>query len=204
VRDAWLNAYRHRASPIHRLPAAVKLAAAAAGVLVAVLLPRGAWGADAALAAALLLAALVSTVPLAHLGRRLLRVEPLAIGVALLALFQPGGGAVFLALLTKSTLCLGCVIVLNATTRHTDLLLALRRGRLPPLLVTTISLMHRYLFVLTEEMARLRRARRSRTFSRRRRVAWAGAAAVAGRLFIRASERAERVYAAMCARGWKT
>jgi len=202
VHDGWLNPYRHRASLIHRLPAAVKLVAAAAGVLAAVLLPPGAWGACAGLAGGLLVAALLSAVPLRDLGRRLLLVEPFAIGVALLALFQPDGLRIFLALLAKSTLCLGCVILLNATTRLTDLLLALRRLRLPALLVTTVGLMHRYLFVLTAELVRLRRARRSRTLARGRRAAWRGAATVAAQLFIRSSERAERVYAAMCARGW--
>ena len=52
-------------------------------------------------------------------------------------------------------------------------------------------------------MTRMLRARRSRTFAEvaraRERVR-----AVAGQLFVRASERAERVYLAMCARGWRT
>jgi cobalt/nickel transport system permease protein len=63
--------------------------------------------------------------------------------------------------------------------------------------------MHRYIFVLAEESARMARARASRTFNRNRPFAWVAAASVVGQLFIRASERAERVYDAMCARGWK-
>jgi energy-coupling factor transporter transmembrane protein EcfT len=43
----------------------------------------------------------------------------------------------------------------------------------------------------------------SRTFTRRRRVRWQTLATVVGQLFVRASERAERIYDAMCARGWK-
>jgi cobalt/nickel transport system permease protein len=75
--------------------------------------------------------------------------------------------------------------------------------RVPGLLITTIALMHRYLFVLADEAERMRRARASRTFARRRRFHWHTLASVAGQLFIRASERAERIYDAMCARGWK-
>ena len=71
------------------------------------------------------------------------------------------------------------------------------------LLVVTLALMHRYLFVLVDETARLRRARRSRTFTTGRVFGWRLTATVAAQLFIRTSERAERVYAAMCARGWK-
>jgi cobalt/nickel transport system permease protein len=72
----------------------------------------------------------------------------------------------------------------------------------PGLLVTTLALMHRYLFVLNDEAGRMRRARACRTFERSRRCTWMVSAEVVGRLFVRASERAERIYLAMCARGW--
>jgi energy-coupling factor transporter transmembrane protein EcfT len=49
----------------------------------------------------------------------------------------------------------------------------------------------------------MRRARASRTFTLRRRFQWHTLATVVGQLFVRASERAERIYDAMCARGWK-
>ena len=75
--------------------------------------------------------------------------------------------------------------------------------RVPGLLITTIALMHRYLFVLADEAERMRRARASRTFTRDRRARWQTLSTVVGQLFVRASERAERIYDAMCARGWK-
>jgi cobalt/nickel transport system permease protein len=62
--------------------------------------------------------------------------------------------------------------------------------------------MHRYLFVLRDESGRMGRARSARTFTRGRRFAWLAAASVVGQLFVRASARAERIYDAMCARGW--
>jgi cobalt/nickel transport system permease protein len=70
-------------------------------------------------------------------------------------------------------------------------------------MIKTLALMHRYLFVLADEAERMSRARASRTFTPRRRVRWPALASVAGQLFLRASERAERIYAAMCARGWR-
>jgi len=63
--------------------------------------------------------------------------------------------------------------------------------------------MHRYLFVLMDESERMHRARASRTFTHTRRFQWHTLATVVAQLFIRASERAERIYDAMCARGWK-
>jgi cobalt/nickel transport system permease protein len=147
--------------------------------------------------------ALLSGEALRPLLWRLLLVEPFVIGIASLALLQPGGWPLFLAMLVKSTLCLSCMLLLTATTRFSDLLRVLWWLRVPTLLVTTLALMYRYLFVLLDEADRMQRARRSRTFTTGRAWAWRGSAQVAGLLFVRASERAERVYLAMCARGWR-
>lgn len=196
--------YRHRAGPVHRAPAGAKLALTLAFAVAVVLLPPPAWAAWGAAAALLVAVALAARAPAGALLARLALLEPFVLGVALLALFQPGGSAVFVATLVRSSLCLAALLLLAATTRFTDLLAALRRARVPPLLVTTLALLHRYLFVLAEEGARLRRARRSRTFAPGRARAWRGAAGVAAQLFVRASERAERIWAAMCARGWTT
>ena len=103
----------------------------------------------------------------------------------------------------RSTLCLLTIIAFAETTAVSDLLRGLRLIRVPTLLVTTLALMHRYLFVLADESSRMNRARAARTFTTGRRLAWLQAASVAGQLFVRATERAERVYDAMCARGWK-
>jgi len=70
--------------------------------------------------------------------------------------------------------------------------------------VTTLALLERYRFVLIEEGLRMRRARASRTVGPGKKVfAWQTLASVVAVLFVRATERAERIYAAMCARGWQ-
>ena len=199
-----LNPYQHRSSVIHRLPTVLKFVGAIACVIVVVLLPRNAWLADTGIAVALFLIAALSRASLVQLGRRLLLVEFFAVGVAVLSLFQPQGIEVFLAMLVKSTLCLSGMVLLTATTRFSDMLRVLWRLRVPPLLVTTLALMQRYLFLLFDEMGRMIRARRSRTFTGGRLAVWRVAATIIACLFVRASERAERVYAAMCARGWRT
>ena len=109
----------------------------------------------------------------------------------------------WLALAARSAICLFTVVLLSNTTPFGKVLAALRSARVPALLVTTLALMHRYLFVLLDESERMRRARASRTFERQRRMRWHLLGTVVGQLFVRASERAERIYAAMCARGWK-
>jgi cobalt/nickel transport system permease protein len=140
---------------------------------------------------------------LRSLFKRMLLLEPLVLGVAGLMLFQPGGGKIFAAVMFKANLCLLTTVLLANTTPFTELVRVLQRLRVPWLFVTTLTLMHRYLFVLADEAERMRRARASRTFIHGRRFQWQALSSVVGQLFVRASERAERIYNAMCARGWR-
>jgi cobalt/nickel transport system permease protein len=189
--------------PLHRLPAALKLAAALVIIVGTVLLPAGRIGWLAGEGLALILAAVVSRIPPFILLRRLAMLLPFVLGVALAGMLNPVGSLDWRIIAAKSTLCLVTVILLSHTTPLGEMIRVLQRMRVPGLLVTTMALMHRYLFVLADEAGHMRRARASRTFTRGRRFAWSGLATVVGRLFIRASERAERIYDAMCARGWK-
>jgi cobalt/nickel transport system permease protein len=190
-------------SAVHRLPAAAKLGVMLALVLTTVLLPRPQVAALLVVAVALLMIAAASRLPALFLLKRLLLLEPLVIGVVGLTLFQPGGGRIFAVVFLKTNLCLLATVLLANTTPFTEILRVLKRLRMPWIFVTTLTLMHRYLFVLTDEAERMRRARASRTFGRGRRLRWSVLATVIGQLFIRASERAERIFDAMCARGWK-
>ena len=95
------------------------------------------------------------------------------------------------------------MILLTFTTPFYEILEALRRVRFPALMLTTLALMYRYLPVLGEESRRMQRARASRTFGPSHLVQWKSLTAIVGQLFIRSAERAERIYLAMCARGWK-
>jgi cobalt/nickel transport system permease protein len=204
LRDRLLSPYEHGESRVHGSAPGLKLAAALGCILLVVWLPHGSWAAYAALGAGLTAVAVAARAELRTLALRVLLVEPFVIGIALLVLLRPGGLPLFLSIVAKSTLCLATMVLLTATTRFSDLLGVMWRMRVPALLVTTLALMHRYLFVLLEESERMQRARRSRTFVTGRIGAWRRGADVAGLLFVRASERAERVYLAMCARGWRS
>ena len=203
MRHDFLDRWSRLDSPVHRLPAAIKLPAALAVVIFVVALPRGSWGAFLGVAIALAAVAAASRVPVRFILWRLVTLEPLALGVAGLALFQPDGGRIFATLLAKTTLCLLTMVLLSNTTPFSALLAVMRRARVPGLLVSTLALMYRYLFVLTDEAQRMRRARLSRTFRPGRWWTWRILATVVGQLFVRSTERAERIYAAMAARGWR-
>jgi len=189
--------------PLHRAPAGLKLAVALALVLTVVLLPRAQLAGLLAVAAVLTGLFALSGMGVLFLLKRLLLLEPLVLGVAGLMWFQPSGGRVFALVMLKANLCLLATILLSHTTPFTELVRVLRRLRVPWLFLTTLTLMHRYLFVLADEAERMRRARASRTFTRGRRFQWQALSSVVGQLFVRASERAGRIYNAMCARGWK-
>ncbi len=205
MRHDFLDRWSRADSPLHRLSATLKLVTTLAVVVALVLTPvrlRFTWF-FVAVAVVLVVAAALSRIPPRYLLGRLLLLEPLALGVALLAFLQPGGWRTGLAMVLRSTLCLAAMILLTNTTRFSDLLAVLRRARVPPLLVTTIALMYRYLFVLVDEAQRMQRAQASRTLRAGRVHAWRTTASLAGQLFLRSTERAERIYAAMCARGWR-
>ena len=193
----------HGHSVLHRASAALKLTGALALVLTVVLLPR--LQVTGLLMIAVILAGLlaVSGISLLFLLKRMLLLEPLVLGVAGLMLFQPGGAKIFAVVMFKANLCLLTTVLLANTTPFTELVRVLQRLHMPWLFVTTLTLMHRYLFVLADELERMRRARASRTFTRGRQFQWQTLSSVVGQLFVRASERAERIYNAMCARGWK-
>ncbi|MFZ0827597.1 MAG: cobalt ECF transporter T component CbiQ [Verrucomicrobiia bacterium] len=190
-------------SLMHRLPAALKLGIALIIIVATVLAPIQwrAW--FIGVAGLLVLAAILSQLPLLFLFRRLLVLSPFVLGVVVVNAYQPAGRVNWLGVAVKGGLCLLTVILVSNTTPFSQILRVLKSIHVPALLITTIALMHRYLFVLLDEAERMRRARASRTFTRGRRFHWRTLATVVGQLFIRASERAERIYDAMCARGWK-
>jgi cobalt/nickel transport system permease protein len=202
VSPDFLDKYSRLDSPIHRLPAGLKLSAAIA-LLLAIVIPARIHHIHAGAAALLLIILLLSRVPPWFVLKRVLLLEPFVLGVAVLALFQADGRALFAALVLKGTLCLLAMVLLSNTTPFAAILRVLRAIRVPALLITTLALMYRYLFVLLDESQRMRRARRSRSFSAGRSRTWRSMSTVIGQLFIRASGRAERIYAAMTARGWQ-
>jgi len=145
----------------------------------------------------------LSRIPWKFVVIRLLLLEPFVLGIAIMALLQPDGWIIFLTVVVKSTLCLLTIILLSNTTPFAELLNTLRRIGLPRLLVTILALMYRYIIVLIDEAERLNRARESRTFRESRLHKWHSLASLVGQLFVRSTERAERIFAAMLARGWK-
>ena len=102
----------------------------------------------------------------------------------------------------KSWLSVQALIILSSTTRLPDLLWGMRGLGMPKVMVLIMSFMYRYIFVLGDEVLRMRRARDSRNFGGRKLWQWRTIGNMVGSLFVRSYERGERVYSAMLARGF--
>jgi cobalt/nickel transport system permease protein len=203
-------------SPIHRLDPRAKLIGLAGITVVAVSTPLHAWPAYVACALALGAIALVAGVPLRTLWRRVRVVLPLVLFVAVFVPFVRKGDpvdlgpftvseqglATFATVSAKAILGTFSAVVLGATTSFPDVLYALERLRAPRLLVLIAAFMYRYLFVIVDEVSRMRAALAARGYAPRHALQAAAIGRVATALFLRTYERAERVHLAMLARGW--
>lgn len=208
MRLDWLEPDRSAEGPLHRLDPRIKLLGTLALVVSVVMLPIGSWEPLGISAIALALLIGVSRVSPGLLLRRVLSVLPVVILLALMiAPSHPmaraiGPWAVAGGILAKNCVTITSVLLLAHVTPFRDLMGALTRLKIPTVLVATLLLMYRYLFVLTEQLGRMARARRSRSFRRSRWSQWPiGASLIAG-LLLRSFERGERVHSAMLARGW--
>jgi len=154
-------------------------------------------------------------VPVGYLAKRMLIETPFvlfAIAVPFIAegprvevlglsLSEPGLWAAW-GLLAKGTIGVLASLTLAATTEPQDVLVGLRRLRLPDLIVQIMGFMLRYLDVVTAELGRMTTAMRSRGCDPRSPRHWPVLARSLGALFIRSYERGERVHLAMLARGY--
>jgi len=109
----------------------------------------------------------------------------------------------FLALGIKTFLILLALQLFLLTTEFYRLLKALESLRVPSLAVAIVSFAHRYVFLFREEVDRLMKAKKSRTFGRkkiRREITIASHLVPA--IATRSLQRSERIYAAMLSRGY--
>lgn len=112
------------------------------------------------------------------------------------------GWVSFVSILLKFTLTVSTALLLVATTSFPGVCHALRRLGLPSIFVSQLLFLYRYLFVLMEEAMRIVRARNMRSFGGRGKGMKIFVRLI-GTLFLRAVERAERVYHAMLSRGFQ-
>ncbi|HNH25691.1 MAG TPA: cobalt ECF transporter T component CbiQ [Anaerolineales bacterium] len=224
--DAF-DRYHEKESFLHRLDPRVKVLVTVTFIISNALLPDAAWVAFAFAWLFLLACNLLSKLGITYTLKRSIVAFPFAL-IAITILFSMPGKPLatfhlmmseytitdmgllrFLSILVRSWLSVQMAILLVATTRFPDLIHAFEHLRVPAVLTTIIAFLYRYLFVLTDEVFRLLRAREARSAAvagsrSGRGVMWRAKIAgnMAGQLFLRSYERSDRIYNAMVARGY--
>ena len=201
-------------SPVHRLDPRAKILGVLAFTLAVVSFPKYELFGLAPFAFLPLVMLTAGGVPVRLVARRIAIVSPFAI---MIGLFNPlldrapalvlGGAAIsggwlsFASILARFVLTLGALLALTATTSFPALCQGLTALRVPRAFVVQLLFLYRYLFLLAEEAGRLRRARELRARGLRG-LTLRSAGAMAGSLFVRTLDRAERIHQAMAARGY--
>jgi cobalt/nickel transport system permease protein len=221
-----LDVHQEGDSPIHRRDARVKLVLTLAFIVAITALPAGAW-----LAYLLILLAVGFVLGLSRIRpslvlKRSLVAIPFAMAALTLIFTREGttvvafelarwsvsisyeGLVAFSSILTKAWLSVLIATMLVTSTTFPDLVSAMSWLRVPKVLVSVISFMYRYIFIIADEALRLHRAREARSASPKGAthgsIIWETRVlgGMIGSLFLRSYERSERIHAAMLSRGF--
>jgi cobalt/nickel transport system permease protein len=205
------------ASPVHRLDPRAKLIGLVGTTVVAVSTPFALWPVWIGCALVLAAYAAISRVTPRTVWRRARIVLPLVLFVAVFLPFTRGGETVaslgpfditdeglrtFGEVAAKATIGTISAVLLGATTTYPMVLRGLAAMRVPRTLTLIASFMYRYLFVIADEVRRMKAASDSRGFAPRSVLGVGAVGRIATALFLRAHARGERVYLAMLARGY--
>ncbi|MEW6718743.1 MAG: cobalt ECF transporter T component CbiQ [Chloroflexota bacterium] len=220
--------YQDRPTLIHHLDPRVKVVMMFIYVLSTVMLPDGAWLAFLFSWGVVWTVRYMADIPMEYVLKRSLVMLPFVLAAMTIIFTLPGppigtlqlrewqvvisetGVVRFLSILLRSWISIQIAILLVATTPIPDLLHAFVHLRVPKVLVSIVSFMYRYLFVLVDEAMRLLRAREARSAQplpgkKGSSMLWRARVTgnMAGQLFIRSYDRSDRVYNAMLARGFR-
>ncbi|MBI5906044.1 MAG: cobalt ECF transporter T component CbiQ [Deltaproteobacteria bacterium] len=210
-----LDRLSYRDTSVHRLDPRAKVVATLLFVVVVVSFPKYEVLSLLPFFLFPVLIGALGDIPAGFILKKVAAVSPFAVFVGILnPLFDPlkiaiapgvsvsAGWISFASILVKFSLTISAALLLIATTSFPGICRALRRLGVPELFVSQLLFLYRYLFVLMEEAIRVVRARDMRSFGARGtgpRVF----VRIAGTLFLRTVERAERIYGAMLARGFR-
>lgn len=205
------------ASRVHRLDPRAKLLGFVGLTVVAVTAPVSAWPVWVACAGVLALAAAEARIGPRTVWRRARLVLPLVLFVGAFVPFARRGEVVasvgplditreglevWAAASVKATIGTVSAVLLAATTAYPQVLRGLEALRVPRTLTLIAAFMYRYLFVIVDEVQRMRAARDARGYRPRTMFGAGAVGRVASALFLRTHARGERVYLAMLSRGY--
>jgi len=221
MKHSFLDQYSDRDSLLHRLDPRTKIIMALLFIVAVVVTPSFRWLALALYFGTVMALIIASRLPLLAVLKRSLVIMPFVLLVAIFIPFLKEGEVagsyniwfwqvsvtydglqILWSVVSKAWLSMLSLIWLTSTTKFASLLKGMERLHVPRVMVMILSFMYRYIFVLTDEVMRMKQARDSRNIGGSRFWQLKTVGNMIGTLFIRSYERAERVYAAMMSRGF--
>lgn len=221
MQHSYIDRYGDIESFIHGLDPRIKIISVISLILSIIFTSPTSFSSFALYALLIATLILLSKIPAGFILKRSFVVVPFVLMVALfIPFFKEGevaggysfgsfrvtvtysGLMVFWNVLVKAYLSILCMILLMASTKFSALLKALEKLRLPKLFIMILSFMYRYIFVVVDELMKMKQAKESRSVGGSRRFHIKALTNMIGVLFIRSYERAELVYMAMCSRGF--
>ena len=221
MKHSFLDRYSDLDSFIHRLDPRTKFIITLVFILAVIITPPTRWQVFALYLLLMATLLLLSKLPIFYVLKRSLVVMPFVLMIAIFIPFIKEGEVagsyniwlwqvsvtytglqVLWNVLIKAWLSILSLIWLTSTTKLPNLLKGLEQLGMPKVMVMILSFMYRYIFVVVDEVMRMRQARDSRDFGGKRLWQLRTIGNMIGTLFIRSYERGERVYAAMLARGF--
>jgi len=210
----YLDTLASRQTPVHRLDPRAKLITTL--VFITLVVSFGKYEIAALIPFFIypVFLCVVGNVPPVYLLKKLILVSPFAV---MIGIFNPfidreilvrlgdvgiaGGWISFASILIRFTLTVGAALILIAVTGFYAVCAALEKLGTPRVFVVQLMFLYRYLFVLIDEASRLVRARSLRSFG-----SGGGGlktfGSLVGHLLLRTMDRAQRIYLAMCCRGF--
>lgn len=200
-------------SSLHRLDSRAKVLVTLAFIVCAMSFDRYALAPLIPFLVFPVVTVLRSRLPAGYVARKVALVVPVALLIGLPNLWfdrEPmiqlgtvtltGGQVSLLSILLRSLLAAAAAVLLVAVTGFASLCGALERLGMPRALAVQLLFLYRYLVVLGDEALRMTIARELRGGGRPLSMRLFGT--LVGRLLLRTWDRAERIYRAMCARGF--
>lgn len=205
MHHSYIDKYAELDSVIHKADSRLKIIISFVFILFIVSANPTAYLSFVLYGLILLILLAVSKIPFLFIFKKTLVVIPFVVLIAAFIPFMKGqdGIILFRGIVLRSYLSILCMTLLISSTKFTRLLKGLEQLKIPKIFIMVMSFMYRYLFLLVDETQRMQRAKESRSFGK------AGyfriirtLSNIIGVLFVRSYERAERVYLAMCSRGF--
>jgi cobalt/nickel transport system permease protein len=152
-------------------------------------------------------------IPVIPILKRVIYAEPFIICIGILSPFFDknifilsgitfsAGWLVLISIIIKCSMTITAALLFMATTGIDRIAMSLRIVKFPRIFVLQFLLTYRYITVLIEEVSRTMNAYALRSFSKKG-VGIKSWGSLPGQILLRTFDRAERIYVAMCVRGF--